>query len=187
MVLVRVGEHDADEVCPFLDEEAHVRHDQVDAGQQLFAAEGDAEVDREPGAPALRAEAVDREVHPDLAHAAERRKYQFVPGGHHARAEADNGNISPAAMRSREPSAKRRTSRPVSSRVSAMPSTSRSGSRTRTGAPRPAARLSHAVRMAAKFSPRSHSARRRAMAPIMLSARLSGVTNAPAAARSVAG
>ena len=78
MVLVRVGEHDAGEVLALLDQIADVGQDEVDAGQMLFRGEGDAEIDRQPLPAPLGAEPVDRQVHADLADAAERREHQFL-------------------------------------------------------------------------------------------------------------
>ena len=83
MVLVRVGEHEGEKIVPLVEQTADVRHDQVDAGQ-IVAREGDAEVDREPLARILAAEAVEREVHADLAHAAEGREDELVRGCSHA-------------------------------------------------------------------------------------------------------
>ena len=54
MILMGVGEHEADEVLALLDQKADVRQDQVDAGQMLVARERHAEIDREPGAGAAR-------------------------------------------------------------------------------------------------------------------------------------
>ena len=82
MVLMGMRQHEADQILPLFLEEADIRHDQVDAGQMLLVAEGDAEIDREPGALAALAEAIDRQVHADLADAAERRKGQFVRPRH---------------------------------------------------------------------------------------------------------
>ena len=84
MVLMRVGEHDAEDVAAFFDQETDVGQDQVDARQLLLARERDADIDDDPLPARRRAEAVEREIHPDLADAAERRKNQFVgPRGHH--------------------------------------------------------------------------------------------------------
>ena len=84
MVLVGMGEHEPDEVAPLFDQEADLRHDEVDAGQ-VVAGEGDAEVDREPFLAALGAEAVERQVHADLADASERRKDEFFLWRDHRR------------------------------------------------------------------------------------------------------
>ncbi len=82
MIFMGVGEHEAEQVAALRHQEADVRHDEIDAGQ-VVAAERDAEIDRDP-LPALRvAEAVDRQIHADLADPAERRKHQlFAPAGH---------------------------------------------------------------------------------------------------------
>src|SRR6202790_4230984 len=82
MVLMGVGEHQSDQVLALLFEKADVGHDQIDAGQMLFLAEGDAEIDREPAALVAVAEAIDRQVHADLADAAERREGQFIRTRH---------------------------------------------------------------------------------------------------------
>ena len=99
MILMRVGQHQPGEIAPLLDEERDVRHDQVDAGQ-VVARERDAEIDREPRALAAVAEAVEREIHPDLADAAERREHQFRLGHY---GETCAGNISPAVIASSLP------------------------------------------------------------------------------------
>ena len=78
MVLMGMGEHDAGEVLALLFEEADVGQDQVDARQMLLRRERDAAIDRQPLPAALVAEAVDREIHADLADAAERREHQFL-------------------------------------------------------------------------------------------------------------
>ncbi len=79
-----VRQHQAHQVLALFLQEADVRHDQVDARQVLLVAEGDAEIDREPGALVAVAEPVDLQVHADLADAAERRKGQFVRARHQA-------------------------------------------------------------------------------------------------------
>ena len=84
MILVGVGQHEADQVLALFLEEADVGHDQVDARQMLLVAERHAEIDGEPGALLAVAEAVDRQVHADLADAAERRKGQFIRTRHQA-------------------------------------------------------------------------------------------------------
>ena len=84
MVFMGMGQHQADQVLALFFEKADIGHDQVDARQMLLVAEGDAEIDREPGALMAVAEPVDRQVHADLADAAERRKGQFIRPRHHA-------------------------------------------------------------------------------------------------------
>ena len=78
MVLVRVGEHDAGDVAALLDEIADVGQDQIDAGQVLLLRKRHADVDHQPGAAALVAEPVDRQIHADLADAAERREHELA-------------------------------------------------------------------------------------------------------------
>ena len=84
MVLMGMGQHEADQVLPLFLQKADVGHDQIDAGQMLLVAKGDAEIDRQPGALMAVAEAIDRQVHADLADAAERRKGQFIRSRHQA-------------------------------------------------------------------------------------------------------
>ena len=88
MILMGVRQHEADQILALLLQEADVRHDQVDARQMFLVAERHAEIDREPAALMAIAEAVDRQVHADLADAAERRKGQFI-GPRHQAAPAD--------------------------------------------------------------------------------------------------
>src|SRR6266487_907697 len=59
MILVGVGEHDAGEIAALLDQEPYVGQDEIDA-RQILASERHAEVDRDPGSAAFRAQAVDR-------------------------------------------------------------------------------------------------------------------------------
>jgi len=82
MILMGVRQHEAHQIVALLLQETHVRHDQVDARQMLFVAEGDAEIDREERALVAVAEAVDRQVHADLADTAERGKGEFVRARH---------------------------------------------------------------------------------------------------------
>ena len=84
MVFVGMGQHQADQVLALFFEKADIGHDQIDAGQMLLVAKGHAEIDRQPGALMAVAEAVDRQVHADLADAAERRKGQFIRPRHQA-------------------------------------------------------------------------------------------------------
>src|SRR3984885_16271672 len=105
MVLVAVGEDEPDDVLSLLDEKADIRQDQIDAGQLLLGREGDAAIDDQPLPAALVAKTVDREVHPDLADAAERREDQFVLR-HQFRSLAATGKTSPAVIVSNVPSAR---------------------------------------------------------------------------------
>ncbi len=77
VVLMRVGDDDADEILLRLLDEAEIRHDEIDA-RQLVAGEGDAEVDHQPLAGVRRPIAVERAIHADLAQAAERGEHELV-------------------------------------------------------------------------------------------------------------
>ena len=78
MIFMGMGEHEPEEVFALLDQKADVRHDEIDAGQMLFGGKRDAEIDHDPLPAAAVAEAVDREIHADLADAAERREHKLV-------------------------------------------------------------------------------------------------------------
>ena len=80
MILMRVGNHQAGEVFALRHQIANVGQDQIDARQVLFRGKRHAQIDGEPLAAALGAQPVDRQVHADLADAAERREYQFLRG-----------------------------------------------------------------------------------------------------------
>ena len=84
MVFMGMRQHQANQVLPFFFQKADVGHDEIDAGQMLLVAKGHAEIDREPGTLMAVAEAVDRQVHADLADTAERRKGQFIRPRHQA-------------------------------------------------------------------------------------------------------
>ena len=78
MILVPVGDDDADQVLqPVLDEREVGEH-KVDAGQCRIG-EGHAEIDHQPFAVAP----VQVDIHPDLAGAAERQEDQFVSRCHY--------------------------------------------------------------------------------------------------------
>ena len=78
MILMRMGNHQAGEVLALRHQKADVGKNQIDARQVLFRGKRHAEIDRQPLAVALVAEPVDRQVHADLADAAERREHQFL-------------------------------------------------------------------------------------------------------------
>src|SRR5580704_6596081 len=186
MILMAVGDHQADDVLSLRDEKADVRQDQVDAGQQLLGRKRHAAIDDQPLPAALVAKTVDREIHPDLADAAERRKDQFVLR-HQLRSLAATGKTSPAVIVCNVPSAKRNSNRPRSSRASKRPTNSRFGSRARISPPIPAAQSSQSARMDWNPAPRRHCASRRSIAPDSEKNTSSAETAAPTVARSVAG
>src|SRR5882757_9396693 len=161
MVLMGVRQHQPQQVLAFLLQETDVRHDQVDTRQMFLVAKGDAEVDREPCPLMAVAEPVDRQVHTDLADAAERRKGQLIRPRHHAaptEAAAPKWT-SPAAIGMRLPSAVRTIRQPLSSMVSNVPSTVMVPVLMATRSPSPAARSSHSLRISAKPRPLSQMPR----------------------------
>ncbi len=89
MILMGMGQHEAEEIGAILHDEGRVRHDDVDARRRLIA-EGDAEIDHQPFA----VMAVETEIHPDLAAAAERQEQQLVGAGTigHGRFSAQPGS-----------------------------------------------------------------------------------------------
>ncbi len=84
MILVRVREHDAEKIAALLLQVADVRHNEIDARQRVVG-ESNPEIDRNPLPAMLVAEAVDREIHADLADPAKRREHEFIGGAHHVR------------------------------------------------------------------------------------------------------
>ena len=82
MVLMGVGQNQADKVLALLLQEADVGHDQIDAGQVFLVAEGYPEIDRKPRPLVAVAEPIDRQVHADLSDTAERRERQFIGARH---------------------------------------------------------------------------------------------------------
>ena len=146
MVLVGVGQHEAAEILGALGDEVRVRHDDFDA-RRVVVAEGDAEIDHQP----LAGMAVEVEVHPDLAGAAQRQEQQLVgrrrevdhvgrfrryistrPRGSRGRGVAGRSRRRRAApgRRWRSPSSARRTPRKCAG--PGPPSTRHSPSRCRT-------------------------------------------------------
>jgi hypothetical protein len=85
MVLVRMREHEAQEIAPLLYQIADVRKNDFDTGQ-LIPGESDPHVDHNPAAVLLRPEAIKGEIHSDLAYSAERREHELIGGPRHARA-----------------------------------------------------------------------------------------------------
>ena len=77
MVLMAVGEDDAEQIVASLLDEGEIGQDQLDA-RIIGIGEGQAEIDHHPFALA----AVEIDVHADLARAAEREEEEFVAGFH---------------------------------------------------------------------------------------------------------
>ena len=84
MILVRVGDDEADEVVLDLLDEGEVGHDEIDA-RQILAREGEAEIDHQPFAAAGRPKAVERAIHADFAETAERREHELAVVNHLSR------------------------------------------------------------------------------------------------------
>ncbi len=82
MILVGMGQNQTHQILPLLHQKADVRHDDVDARQMLLVTERHAEIDGEPASLVPVAEAVDRQVHADLADTSQRCKRQFVRSRH---------------------------------------------------------------------------------------------------------
>jgi hypothetical protein len=82
MVLMGVGDDDAEQVGALFDDVAQVGQDDVDAGR-LGTGEGQAAIDQNPFPPPFRAEPVERGVHADLAEAAEGNEDELIAGTGH--------------------------------------------------------------------------------------------------------
>ena len=82
VILMRMGDDDAQQVRPFLDDVAQIGQDDIDA-RCLRPGERQAAIDQNPFAPPLRPEAVKGGVHPDLAEAAEGNEDELVAGTGH--------------------------------------------------------------------------------------------------------
>src|SRR6266700_47234 len=133
MVFVGVGEHEAEQIAALLHQELNVGQDQIDAGK-VIASERNAEVDRNP-LPATRiAEPIDREIHADLAHSAQRRENEpLAPNPHRLLPRRDHGGpcslpsnamTSPAETTALLPSGEMSTRQPASSSASKRPTRS---------------------------------------------------------------
>ena len=80
VILMRVGQDDAEDVVGMLFDEARVGHDDLDA-RRGRVAESHAEIDHDPLPRMGRTVAVEIEVHPDLVRPAEGEEHEFVAGG----------------------------------------------------------------------------------------------------------
>src|SRR6516164_6140156 len=78
MVFVAVGEHQREDVSALFDQIADVWKNEIDARQMLFRGERYAAIHDDPLPPLIDTEAVDREIHPDLADAAQACEYELV-------------------------------------------------------------------------------------------------------------
>ncbi len=82
MVLMGMGDDDAQQVGALLDDVAQIGQHDIDA-RHIGAREGQAAIDQDPLAPPLRTEAVEGGVHADLAKAAEWNENELVLGARH--------------------------------------------------------------------------------------------------------
>src|SRR5262245_57057578 len=181
---MRMREHETRDVLPFFDQVSNVRQDQIDPRKMLLGGKRHAKIDGEPGAPALIANAVDRQVHADLPDPSKGCKNQLLRSWHAQR--SPKPKTSPAVTGVTLPACSS-SSRPASSSPWKRPESSRSGNRTCRTSPRPAARLSQSARVAENPCPPFHCARRFCIAPASSSSKASGTTSAPRPARSAAG
>ena len=153
MVLVRVGEHDAEDVASLLDQDSGCP---AGSGRCPAGSPRSRTTRRHrPRASAARAraEAVEREIHADLADAAERREHQFSPcgpaiGGSTARALGERRRrprwpaLSPSGSAQHQAAGVVERLEPAGKLASA--------DRTRIGLPSPAARASQSARIGGK-------------------------------------
>ena len=77
MILVGMGQHDAQQAVSVFLHEGRIRQDHLDARRGLIT-EGDAQIHHDPLAVVRGPEAVEVEVHADLVGPAERQEYEFV-------------------------------------------------------------------------------------------------------------
>ncbi len=82
MILMRMGQNDADEVLLLGFQEADIRHDEIDARQSFLVAERHAAIDHEPVTALALRQSVDRQVHADFADTAKRCENQFIRRRH---------------------------------------------------------------------------------------------------------
>ena len=138
MILMRMGDANADEIARDLLDEGDVGEDEVDAGR-LRSRKAEAAVDHQPFARFRRPVAVERHVHADFAQAAERHEDEVCVRRRHATPPAvvcrGPSDTSPASM-TRSPSRVANTRRPIASMLARRPSTVSRGSSTRMWAPR---------------------------------------------------
>jgi hypothetical protein len=98
MILVRMGENDAKQVLPLRFDEAQIGKHDVHAGFAVVR-KGDAEIDHQPLAAARRAEAIEIDIHADLAHPAEGKEDQLIifASEFHMPPTARTGNFGPGS------------------------------------------------------------------------------------------
>ncbi len=160
VILMRVGDDEADEVALDGLHEGEVGHDEIDAGR-LVAGEGQAEIDHQPFAPSRRAEAVKGAVHADFAQAAQGDKHELRVVLHAFSSNfLQRGAVGPNKATSADSmvsmsSWRRKSKRPRASRPANKPSRAPAAVVARSGSPKPAAEASQSSRKAAKPAPRA--------------------------------
>ena len=77
MIFMRMGEDEADKIAALFHEITDVGQDEIDPGK-VIPGESDAEIHREPLPMSFVPKSVKREVHANLAHAAERGEDKLI-------------------------------------------------------------------------------------------------------------
>ena len=81
MVLMRMGDDDADQIFFAFSMKFEIGHEEINAGH-VFVREANAEVDHQPLARVCWSIAVKAAIHADLAQAAKRDEHEFAVAGH---------------------------------------------------------------------------------------------------------
>ena len=93
MILVGVRQHQTDDIAALLNQITNIGKNELDPGK-IIAGKRDAEIDRKPPPLPLRAEPIERQIHADLADAAQRREDELIGGCRHARIPVSAGAFS---------------------------------------------------------------------------------------------
>ncbi len=97
MILVGVGDDDGEKILAVLLEEPRIRQHQIDP-RQIGGRERDATIDGDPLATVGPAEAVQRQIHADLAHAPERSENEFSVRSARHRCQSPRVTLVPRPM-----------------------------------------------------------------------------------------
>src|SRR5579863_10756714 len=84
MIFMGMRQNETDQILPLLLKKADIGHDGIYPRQMLLVAEGNAEIDHEPGALMPFAKTIDRQVHADFADTAKRCECQLIRSRHQA-------------------------------------------------------------------------------------------------------
>ena len=93
MIFMGVRQHQTDNIAAFLDQITNIRKNKLDPGK-IIAGKRNAEIDRKPPPLPLGAKTIERQIHADLADAAERRENELIGGWRHARVSVSAGAFS---------------------------------------------------------------------------------------------